>query len=106
MEFFQSLYPEEKIKVLIKILKQFQEVLGDFQDYEIQENTLIKFSEDMMANKIPAATFLAMGVLIQNLEALRNKARNDFNSRYADFQQRKNRAAFEALFAIKAEVID
>ena len=105
MEFFQSLYPEEKIKVLIKTLKQFQEVLGDFQDYEIQENTLIKFSEEMMANKIPAATFLAMGVLIQNLEALRKKARNDFNSRYADFQQRNNRAAFEALFATKAEVI-
>ena len=37
MEFFQSLYLEDKIKHFIKNLKGLQEVLGDFQDYAVQE---------------------------------------------------------------------
>jgi len=99
MEFFQSLYPEQQIKHLIKNLKDLQEVLGDFQDYAVQENNLKLFSEEMMALNIPANTFLAMGVLIQDLDAHRCRARKDFSSRFDDFKQQENRSAFKQLFA-------
>lgn len=98
MEFFQSLYPEKKIKPLIKSLKNFQEILGDHQDLEVQEHTLKKFSEEMMNNHIPANTFLAMGVLIQNLDNLRRQARQAFASKFAAFKEAENQAAFAALF--------
>ncbi len=98
MEFFQSLYPEQQIKHLVKSLKELQEVLGDFQDYAVQEQTLKQFSDEMMALNTPANTFLAMGVLIQDLDAHRCRARKDFYSRFEDFKQEENRSAFKRLF--------
>lgn len=98
MEFFQSLYPEKKIKPLIKSLKVFQEILGEFQDLEVQEQTLKKFSEEMIENQIPANTLLAMGVLIQNLDHRRCQARKAFASKFDAFKQQENQIAFEALF--------
>jgi len=99
MEFFQSLYPEQQIKQLIKNLKGLQEVLGDFQDYAVQEHNLKLFSEEMMTLNIPANTFLAMGVLIQDLDAHRCNARKDFASKFEDFKQEENRSTFKLLFA-------
>ncbi|MDD5319706.1 MAG: CHAD domain-containing protein [Methylococcales bacterium] len=102
MEFFQSLYPENQIKHLIKNLKGLQEVLGSFQDYAVQENKLKLFSEEMLNNNIHANTLLAMGVLIQNLDTLRCNARNDFSSKFAAFKQEENQSAFKSLFTAKA----
>ncbi|MDO9048574.1 MAG: CHAD domain-containing protein [Methylobacter sp.] len=99
MEFFQSLYPEHQIKCLIKNLKGLQEVLGDFQDYAVQEHNLKLFSEEMMALNTHANTFLAMGVLVQDLDAHRCRARKDFASRFEDFKQEETRSAFRLLFA-------
>jgi len=99
MEFFQSLYPEHQIKHLIKTLKELQEVLGDFQDYAVQKHNLKLFSEEMMALNIPASTFLAMGVLVQDLDAHSCRARKEFASRFTDFKQEENRATFKLLFA-------
>lgn len=104
MEFFQSLYPADEIKALIKALKGFQSVLGDFQDYEVQENSLKKFSAEMMANKVESNTFLAMGVLVQYLDSMRNAARHDFAKQYKLFKQEKNRIVFKSLFAPQIEV--
>ena len=102
MEFFQSLYPEDQIKQLIKNLKGLQEVLGNFQDYAVQEDTLKLFSEEMLNNHIHANTLLAMGVLIQNLDTLRKSARKDFSSKFSAFRQEENQTAFKSLFAAKA----
>jgi len=99
MEFFQSLYAEQQIKGLIKSLKGLQEVLGDFQDYAVQEQSLKLFSEEMMALNIPANTFLAIGVLVQNLDARKCRARKDFASCFEAFKQEQNRSAFKSLFA-------
>jgi CHAD domain-containing protein len=101
MEFFQNLYSEQQIKHLIKSLKGLQEVLGEFQDLQVQENNLKVFSKEMLANNIPANTFLAMGVLIQNLDAARGNARNNFTARFSAFKQTENRMAFKALFVAK-----
>lgn len=99
LEFFQSLFPSEDILVLIKSLKAFQEVLGSFQDCQVQEERLKHFSEEMLESDIPAATFLAMGVLIQHLDELRCQARADFAQRFAEFQSAGHREAYAALFA-------
>ncbi|MGZ5051383.1 MAG: CHAD domain-containing protein [Methylobacter sp.] len=99
MEFFQSLYPEQQIKRLIKNLKELQEVLGGFQDFAVQERHLRLFSEEMRMLATPANTFLAMGVLIQALEGRRCSARRDFSAKFEHFKQEENRAAFKSLFA-------
>jgi CHAD domain-containing protein len=102
MEFFQNLYPKNQIKSLIKSLKGLQEILGEFQDCQVQESNLKLFSEEMLTNNISAKTFLAMGVLIQNLDLRKCRARKDFASRFETFKQAENQSVFKALFALKA----
>ena len=101
MEFFQSLYPEQQIKQFIKNLKGLQELLGNFQDYAVQEEALKQFSEEMLSNHVHANTLLAMGVLIQNLDALRNQARQNFASKFTTFKHEDNQSAFKSLLAGK-----
>jgi len=99
MEFFTSLYPENEMKSLIKALKGFQSVLGDFQDYEVQETSIKQFSEEMANQNIPTNTFLAMGVLVQYLDTMKCKARNEFSTQFSLFQQATIQASFKRLFA-------
>lgn len=105
IEFFQSLYPGKDIKVLVKALKSFQEVLGDFQDYEVQEDKIKYFSEEMMANKVSPNTFLAMGVLVQYLDGMKCKARDDFAKQFSLFVQTENRHLFKSLFSHNRTVV-
>ncbi len=99
MEFFQDMYPVKDMKVLLRALKGFQSVLGDFQDYEIQENNIKHFSAEMMENNVASNTFLAMGVLIQYLDSMKCTARNDFAEQFSQFKQTKNQAIFKTLFS-------
>jgi CHAD domain-containing protein len=101
MEFFQSLYPEKEIKQLIKSLKGFQAILGDFQDYEVQELSIKEFSTEMMQNHVPANTLLAMGVLVQYLDSMKCNAREQFSEQFALFIEPQNRAMFKQLFSVK-----
>jgi len=101
MEFFQSLYPETEIKSAIKALKGFQSVLGDFQDYEVQELTLKEFSHEMMQSNVPANTLLAMGVLVQYLDSMKCDARAHFAEQFDLFVEPKNTAMFKQLFSTK-----
>jgi len=98
IEFFHYLYPEKEIKSLIKSLKDLQEVLGDFQDYDVQKSKLKLFSNEMLADNIPANTFLAMGVLIQNLEADKCRVRKCFESRFAAYKQTTKQIALDEMF--------
>nr|WP_305910097.1 CHAD domain-containing protein [Methylomarinum sp. Ch1-1]MDP4523050.1 CHAD domain-containing protein [Methylomarinum sp. Ch1-1] len=101
MEFFQSLYPEKKIKRQIKALKELQDILGDFQDYQVQESTLKRFANEMMAEQTSADTLIAMGVLVQNLRQQRLRARQAFAGCFDKFKRPENQASFQALFSGK-----
>lgn len=98
MEFFQSLYAKNKIKNLIKSLKELQEVLGDFQDCEIQEHNLTLFSEEMQSMNTPAETVSAIECLIENLEIHRGDIRSHFALKFAEFKQEETLATFKLLF--------
>ncbi len=101
MEFFQSLYPETEIKQVIRSLKGFQSVLGDFQDYEIQELSIKRFSEEMMRENVSSNTLLAMGVLVQYLDYKKCDARNHFAEQFSLFVETKNKTIFKQLFTQK-----
>jgi CHAD domain-containing protein len=102
IEFFQSLYPEDRISILIKKLKDLQEILGDYQDYAVQESHLKIFGNEMLANNIPVNTFLAMGVLIQNMDTNKGYVRKQFNARFEAFKQLEKPLGLKKLFKNKA----
>ena len=99
MEFFQSLFPAETIRALIRTLKTLQDNLGDFQDYEVQVTTLKLFSQQMVDEAgVPAGTLLAMGMLIEGLERRQRQARNEFSATFNHFALKSNHKRFRKLF--------
>jgi CHAD domain-containing protein len=98
MEFFQSLYTSNKIKMLIGSLKGLQEVLGDFQDCTVQEHNLRLFSEEMQVMNTPTETFLAIDTLIENLDIHRREIRSHFAEKFAEFKQEETLVTVKLLF--------
>jgi CHAD domain-containing protein len=98
IEFFQSLYPSEKIKILLKALKGLQELLGDFQDWAVQQQTLRQMSDEMRQKGCSEQTISAIAELIKILEAKNHKARYDFADNFAVFTDSKNHIIFKSLF--------
>lgn len=99
IEFFQRLYPERPIQKIIQALKRLQDVLGQYQDLSVQQTHLMAFSEEMRTVNTPGKTFVAIGVLIQDMEQRKLKVRDHFGARFQAFSKKSNRAVFEDLFA-------
>jgi len=66
-------------------LRGLQDVLGAFQDSEVQRHALHGFAEEMMAAGTPAGAVLAMGELIGHLDAEQDRARREFDVAFARF---------------------
>lgn len=98
LEFFASLYPEDKISALVKTLKGLQENLGDFQDLDVQADALHNYSEQMLASGISdPKVFLAMGVLVESFMARKVKVRAEFAERFKSFSLKKIEKDFRNL---------
>lgn len=99
LEFFQSLYPLEQVKPLIKSLKGLLDNLGDFQDLEVQADKLREFAHQMVAEgAVPADTLLAMGMLVDGLLKRQQASRRAFADRFARFADREQVAVYQELF--------
>ena len=100
VEFFQPLYAPGQLRGIIKALKALQDNLGEFQDLEVQADALKRFAQEMETRKagLPAATFMAMGVLIDSLYKRQARARTDFAALFTRFARPKNQARCRALF--------
>ena len=101
LECFAGLFPAEQIAPLVKELKGVQDVLGEFQDCEVQKGSLRGFGERMVAEEGPAAApaLMAMGYLVEQLDARERRARDQFLERFAHFDAHHQRHRFRHLFA-------
>jgi len=103
MEFFKSLYPAVEIDELTGALKELQDNLGDFQDYEVHRTELYRFAEEMAAHKTARPqTLLAIGQLAESLAVRQRLARADLGRRFAGFAAKNNIARFRTLFKTSA----
>ncbi len=100
LECFGSLFPADDVAPLVKELKGVQDVLGDFQDAEVQKDSLRHFGEALVVERGPAAatTLLAMGYLIEQLDEREQRARALFAERFERFDAHHNRVRARHLF--------
>ncbi|MBF0277080.1 MAG: CHAD domain-containing protein [SAR324 cluster bacterium] len=99
MEFFQSLYPKKEIKTLIQILKRLQENLGDFHDFYLQWSSLGQFGTQLsLIDPASSNTFIAVGMLIEDLKNRQNQARLAFGSCFKEFASSEHQKRFKRLF--------
>ncbi len=102
LEFFDSLYPKKELKPLLRHLKALQEVLGNFQDFQVQETHLLQFGSELQARHVPAETLMAMGMLVQHLSDAQLTVRTGFADVYREFREPKTQKGFKRLFSGQA----
>jgi CHAD domain-containing protein len=95
LEFFQSLYPPDVVKPLIKTLKGLQEMLGRFQDREVQAQYLRAIAPEVSDQ----ATVMAMGALVARFMEEEAAARSEFAERFDAFAGRPQRRLVKDHFA-------
>ncbi len=89
LEFFASLYPAGSVGALVKTLKVLQENLGDFQDLDVQAETLHDYSTQMMkAGESRPQVFMSMGVLVEGFMQRKTQVREEFSARFALFSSK------------------
>jgi CHAD domain-containing protein len=100
LEFFRSLYPPAPLARLVGSLRELQDVLGAFQDLEVQIAALAGFSRELgEPGKAPPEALVALGALIDRLAQRRDAARASFADRFAAFAAPAQRNLFAGLFA-------
>jgi CHAD domain-containing protein len=98
LEVFRPVCDQAAHQAVVKELKQLQDVLGSFQDGEVQSEGLRVFAEQMLqTGRPPAATLLAMGELSGRFGDQQKQARAALTDRVARFVSAKNRQRIEAL---------
>ena len=102
MEFFQSLFPQHEIGLLIRQLKELQNNLGDFNDLFVQQESLQLYLENLVAEDHHRGEELdvaaAIGGLIANLHHRQIAVRLAFQETFEHFNRRENIRLFRALF--------
>ena len=88
LEFFHSLYPAPEINARIKELKRLQDILGGFNDMEIQRDTARRFR---IASFTPTqdatpSCILTLGRLAGTLEERQEEFRSAFHDAFARFE--------------------
>jgi len=98
LEFFASLYPDEVIKPMVSTLKGLQDVLGRFQDREVQADLLRALGDDIAAMEGGAAALMAMGVLVERLTEQQEQARAEFAASFERFAAKPQRRIVADVF--------
>jgi CHAD domain-containing protein len=99
LEFFASIYPPDIVKPMVTSLKGLQDVLGRFQDREIQADLLRSLGDEVAALEGGAPALMAMGVLVQRLLADQAAARAEFSESFTVFAAKEQRALVKQTFA-------
>lgn len=100
LECFGSLFDPDEVALGVKELKGVQDVLGTFQDCEVQKASLASLGGELIDEQgaSTAATLLAMGALVDQLDDREAQARAAFADRFERFDRPEVRQRFERLF--------
>ena len=99
LELFGGMWPAERVKPLVSALKGLQDVLGHFQDDEVQVKELRSLGPALAATEGGTDSLIALGFVIDGLSISQRQARADFAARFADFAAPDNRRIVTDTFA-------
>ena len=102
LDLFVFVLDATHVKALVTELKALQDVLGAFQDSEVQRAALRAVATQMVAEQnarrvVPVDTLLALGELATHLEEDQRRAREAFDKRFTRFLRPSVRRHVKAL---------
>ena len=102
MEFFSSLFSHKKMNALIAQLKKLQNKLGDFNDLCVQQEYLLKISEELpTTNKKNKRVLVSIGSLIGALDREMRVVKKSMFKTFTNFASPPNERLFRELFVSK-----
>lgn len=99
LEFFHSLYPAKPHRQILGLLKDLQEILGEYQDCQVQAAVLLRLAEEEGLKGATPMAYAAMGVLYQRLLDRASQSRGRFTGAYTLLAADKTRRCFAELLA-------
>jgi CHAD domain-containing protein len=105
LEMFAPVLDGAEVGKAIKDLKSLQDVLGRFQDSEVQRITLRGFAQEMVADGAPAEALLAMGELMGHLHAEQQRARAGFATAFASYVRPASRRRMARLLGCGGKAV-
>jgi CHAD domain-containing protein len=106
LEYFSLLFPREKIHDLIGQLKKLQDVLGQYNDFRVQQQRL-----QALARELPRTVFrskktvAAIGTLVKTVEREKRKAKKAFAETFSDFASLSKQRFYRGLFGAGSSVV-
>jgi CHAD domain-containing protein len=97
--FATPLYPEQVVRPMVSTLKSLQNLLGRHQDREVQVGTLRALSNEVAALPGGSTALMAIGILVERLDADQLRCRSRFEERFAAFASKSQRRLIEDTFA-------
>jgi CHAD domain-containing protein len=92
LEFFASLYPKKTVSKLVRELKQVQDILGGFNDMEVQQRRLAELADELMSSgNVRSETVFAMGRLADAMGERQEQLRRTFSEQFASFASEESR---------------
>jgi CHAD domain-containing protein len=101
LELFAPVSDDAARKHAVADLKDLQDVLGQFQDADVQRQTLYGFADEMRAAHAPTKALLAMGELVAHLDADQRRAREGFDRAFTRFSRPSGRHRMRLLTAAR-----
>lgn len=99
LEFFNSLFPQTEMQILIKKLKQLQDNLGDYHDLAVHQEMLKKFEEQLTIKESgEKETILTLGILIRKLNEKQELVKKDFFETFRIYSAPEIQKIFHDLF--------
>ena len=98
LEMFGGLFEPKVVKPMVATLKDLQDVLGDFQDSEVEIEMLRGLGDDLAAEPGGPAALIALGPVLDALLADQQAAHDRFADRFASFAAPEQRALVRDTF--------
>jgi CHAD domain-containing protein len=96
VECFAPLFDEKALATILRPLRDVQDVLGEFQDTEVQANALLELAGEL-ASADDHSALMAIGGVIEQLGVRAADARASFSKTFGRFDDRKVQRAFDQL---------
>jgi CHAD domain-containing protein len=98
LEFFSSLFEQDKMQVLLQKLRQLQDNLGEHNDLVVQQRYLEESAGLMTEKGLPAVrTILAMGILIGKLSEKETQVKRAFARIFKRYAAKSTQKEFRNL---------
>lgn len=104
LEFFASLMSDKALRYLVKQLKGLQDVLGKFNDYYVQQETLKAYAARLGKTKAERETVFAVGVLVGKLHEKQREVRTHFKEAFDHFASELVQSQFDTVCQEAREV--